>query len=136
MATEYKLSYTASEIDEKLNKIDNLAKKSEIPTKVSELENDAGYITKDDIPEGSGGASSWNDLKDKPFGEETVVVNEPLNITWDGNTEGLVSIADTPFYKVSDLVLTDEQIKTATITLSDGLSLYIGDEWEMMVSEG
>ena len=33
--------------------------------------------------------------------EETTVVNEPLNITWDGNTEGLVSVNDT-FYKVSD----------------------------------
>lgn len=33
----------------------------------------------------SGGASSWNDLKDKPFGEEKAF--EP--IVWDGNTEGL-----------------------------------------------
>lgn len=32
----------------------------------------------------NGGASSWNDLKDKPFGAEKAF--EP--ITWDGNTEG------------------------------------------------
>ena len=45
MATEYKLSYTASDINSKLGQIDNLAKKSEVPTKVSELDNDSGYLT-------------------------------------------------------------------------------------------
>ena len=46
MATEYKLSYTASDINSKLGQISTLAKKSEIPTKVSELANDSGYLTK------------------------------------------------------------------------------------------
>lgn len=45
MATEYKLSYTASEIDKKLGQIDNLAAKDEIPTKTSQLTNDSGFIT-------------------------------------------------------------------------------------------
>ncbi len=45
MATEYKLSYTATEIDEKLGKIDDLAAKNEIPTKTSELTNDSGFLT-------------------------------------------------------------------------------------------
>lgn len=40
-------------------------------------------------------------VKNRTHYEETTVVNEPLNITWDGNTEGLVSVNDT-FYKVSD----------------------------------
>lgn len=35
MATEYKLSYTASEINNKLGQIDNLATKSEVTTNVS-----------------------------------------------------------------------------------------------------
>lgn len=42
---EYVLSFTAEEIDEKLGKIDGLADKSELPTKISELTNDAGFIT-------------------------------------------------------------------------------------------
>lgn len=42
---EYKLSYTASEIDAKLGEIDNLAKKSEIPTKTSQLTNNSGFLT-------------------------------------------------------------------------------------------
>ena len=45
MATEYKLSYTANEINEKLGKIDTLALKSEVPTNTSDLTNDSGFIT-------------------------------------------------------------------------------------------
>ena len=45
MATEYKLSYTATEIDAKLGKIDSLAEKSKIPTNISQLNNDSGFIT-------------------------------------------------------------------------------------------
>ena len=45
MATEYKLSFTASEINEKLGKVDTLASKNEIPTKTSDLTNDSGFIT-------------------------------------------------------------------------------------------
>ena len=87
-----------------------------------------------------GGVADWNAsegetgyVKNRTHYEETTVVNEPLNITWDGNTEGLVIVADVLF-KVSDLVLTDEQIKTATVTLSNGSAIYIGDVWENMVS--
>ena len=52
MATEYKLSYTASDINSKLGQIDDLAKKSEVPTKVSELDNDSGYLTEHQSLEG------------------------------------------------------------------------------------
>jgi hypothetical protein len=45
MATEYKLSYTATDINAKLGKIDSLVEKAELPTKVSELTNDSGYLT-------------------------------------------------------------------------------------------
>ena len=49
-------------------------------------------------PEGS--SNSWNDLTDKPFGETTVKGD---TLTWDGNTEGLVSInIGTDAYKVSN----------------------------------
>lgn len=58
------------------------------------------------------GASSWNDLTDKPFGE-TVVSGDTL--TWDGNTDGLVSVWGVGF-KVSDAVITKEDC-------ANGLSL-------------
>lgn len=56
------------------------------------------------IPKG-GGASSWNDLTDKPFGEETVVLGDTL--AWDGNTEGLTNVLGV-FYKISEQVPTIE----------------------------
>lgn len=45
MATEFKLSYTANDINNRLGKIDSLAAKSELPTKTSELTNDSGFVT-------------------------------------------------------------------------------------------
>lgn len=60
MAGEFRLSYTASDINEKLGKIDNLANKDEIPSKLSELTNDRSFATEEyvdnaianiDIPE-------------------------------------------------------------------------------------
>lgn len=51
MANEYRLSFTAEQINTKLGKIDSLAEKSQIPTKTSQLSNDSGFITASDIPE-------------------------------------------------------------------------------------
>lgn len=69
--------------------------------------------------------------------EAEELVNEPLNITWDGNTEGLVSVSDGPmgWYKVSDLVFTDEEIKLMTITTDEEsmAPLLIGDAWDEML---
>lgn len=60
---------TVKTLDEKYIP-DTIARKAdipEVPTNVSQLSNDAGYITVDDIPEGDS-ITSWNDLEDKPFG--------------------------------------------------------------------
>lgn len=81
------------------------------------------------------GVTSWNDLTDKPFGEETTTVYEPFSLTWDGNTEGLTHFANRVF-KISDLVLTDEQIKTAQVTLSTGSTTLLANSWSMMASTG
>lgn len=78
------------------------------------------------------GVTSWNGLEDKPFGEEIKVVNEPLNITWDGNTEGLVSSSDGWLWKISDAVLTNEQIKSATITAGSE-SVSLSNVWEQLI---
>lgn len=66
-------------------------------------------------------AGSWNDLVDKPFGETTVKGD---TLTWDGNTEGLVSTDDFSevlgtLYKISDAVPTLEDcISGATYTVA------------------
>lgn len=70
-------------------------------------------------------------VKNRTHYEETTVVNEPLNITWDGNTEGLVKAEGAPFYKVSDAVLTDEQIKSATASFSfDDIVIPLESAWD------
>ena len=71
MATEYKLSYTASDINSKLGQIDNLAKKSEVPTKVSDLIDDSDHRTVTDTEKASWNAKSnfsgnYDDLTNKP----------------------------------------------------------------------
>ena len=77
-------------------------------------------------------------IKNRTHYEEITTVNEPLNITWDGNTEGLVCVDDI-FYKVSDLVLTDEQIKSSTLTLTDGTIIpadAMAEAWEEFIAQG
>lgn len=66
-------------------------------------------------------------VKNRTHYEAEEIVNEPLNITWDGNTEGLVSVADV-FHKVSDLVLTDEQIQLITVRDSSGNTSTIDND--------
>lgn len=67
---------------------------------------------------------SWNDLADKPFGEETTTVSGDT-LTWDGNTEGLVNTnnAELPMYKVSDVIITKSD-------LTNGISFVVNGEEE------
>jgi hypothetical protein len=80
-------------------------------------------------------SGSWNDLADKPFGEEATVVNEPLNITWDGNTDGLVSVGGM-YWKISDAVLTDDQLKLCTLTMNDASVTEMGESWDFLAGMG
>ena len=77
---------------------------------------DISYNDLQDKPEqGSsmGGVSSWNDLTDKPF-------EAPKAYEFDGNTEGRDSFNDgnANYYKVSDDILTTEQLVGGTLTAS------------------
>ena len=99
---------------------------------------------------GASGGADWNAsegeagyVKNRTHYEETTVVNEPLNITWDGNTEGLVSFdpqwdSYTRMYLVSDLVVTDEAIKKMrnTNTQGDDFPLLNSEESEALWNEG
>lgn len=94
-----------------------------------------------DYPLGGGGAD-WNAsegqagyVKNRTHYESEETVNEPLNITWDGNTDGLVSVADL-IYKISDIVLTNDQLKSTTVALSNGEKIVVADEWNELVEQG
>jgi hypothetical protein len=77
----------------------------------------------EDLPAGGGGASSWNDLTDKPFGE-----NSPESITYDGNTDGKVVNSRNAMIKVSDKILTKEDVVGGTIIGSNGYSITVTEE--------
>ena len=71
MATEYKLSYTASQINTKLGKIDSLAEKNEIPNALSDLAQSSTHRTVTDSEKAAWNAKSnfsgnYNDLVGKP----------------------------------------------------------------------
>ena len=99
MATEYKLSYTASTINEKLGKIDSLAEKSEIPTKTSELTNDSGFLTSHQDISGKVNSSDlstvattgdYNDLNNKPSINDFNIDTVTFTITYtDDSTEDI-----------------------------------------------
>lgn len=77
------------------------------------------------VDTGGAGGGSWNDLKDKPFGEEVITYSDTL--TWDGNTEGLYSVFGM-FYKLSNNVPTKEDLlKGCTISLGNGYTIDIQD---------
>lgn len=71
---------------------------------------------------GGAGASSWDDLTDKPFGEEGIVIE------WDGTIEGkrfdiIIEdsyMPDLHLLKISDRPFTAEEWAQATITREDG----------------
>ena len=80
---------------------DDLKNKPIIPTKISDLPNDAGYVRKSELETGE---ITWDDIK----GNIIETIETP--ITWDGNTEGRETHPKYPaHYKVSDVVLTAEE---------------------------
>lgn len=87
----------------------------EVPDEVADLiEDQMEHLPVPDPAKPSGGVSSWNDLTDKPFYEETKVTEIPaINIEWDGNTEGREFLGDESngFCKVSDDVFAESTIE-------------------------
>lgn len=101
MATEYKLSYTGSEINQKLGKIDSLAQKSEIPTKTSELTNDSGFIT--EYAEIDPSVPDWAKEPNKPtytadevgaLPNTTIIPTVPTNVSAFTNDVGYAKTSD------------------------------------------
>lgn len=71
----------------------------------------------------SGGASSWNDLTDKPFSESF-----GDTLTWDHDIEGRESTLSDMLHKVSDVVLTIEDFANGCAITRDGGSIDLPAE--------
>ena len=74
----------------------------------------AGYNFKDNEHHGRTSADSveWSNVQNKPF--ETV---DGVNITWDGDTTGLVSGFDGTVYKISDEIISKEDLLRGSFTM-------------------
>lgn len=83
----------------------------------------------------AGGASSWNDLTDKPFYKETKMVGGDT-LTWDGNTEGLVSVdlGGMTMFCIADTIPTMEDFANGATFVDGGDSYTVTSEETMNVS--
>lgn len=76
-------------------------------------------IPKEYLPDDIGGASSWNDLTDKPFG----VIGKGDTLTWDCKENNPytndITYWWTRLYKVSDAIITEEDLQNGAITTFD-----------------
>ena len=93
---EYKLSLTASEIDEKLNKIDNLAEKNEIPSNTSDLTNDSSFITQSYVDNKIAAITIPSKLSDLTADSTHRTVTDTEKSTWNAklDTSDLDSVKD------------------------------------------
>ena len=73
-------------------------------------------------------------IRNRPFYEEKKKVFSPLNLTWDGNTDGLVCV-NGDAYKISDDVFTDEQIMKTSVALSNGQIHSVSDMYALGLIE-
>lgn len=77
-----------------------------------------------------GGVTSWNDLTDRPT--ETIGVD---TLTWDGNTEGLVSVAN-QFYKVSNAIVSMSDLANGCIIAIDDIIAPVPPEMVEEIATG
>lgn len=88
--------------------------KEELPDPSTVPENSVAFVPSED---GGGGTVSWNDLTDKPFGDENVTIE------WDGDATGrLVTMEGSSeagayaYYKVSDYTPTVDELQDGHFT--------------------
>ena len=98
-----------------------------------ELAKLADNIIRNNLAGAGGGAGTWAELPDKPF-YDTREYSEKV-IEWDGTTEGKTFIEDLGLYKVSDEILTNDEVRTIVATLGEE-SVAIGELFYDMLTAG
>ena len=140
LATQEYVEEALGNIPSGVTSWNDLTDKPTIPTKTSQLTNDSGFITLNDIPSGggSGGVTSWNDLTDKPFGEEFSEILPPTEVIMEDTSGGVVfdaieGIEDNKTYIVGYNNVNYECIAKA-IT-EDGITVYMIGNLSMLGME-
>ena len=92
----------------KIADLESLNEKPDGATVVIETEGAVKRLQADKV-----GVTSWNDLKDRPFYEETTEVGGDT-LTWDGNTDGLYIVGNM-FAKISNATPTMDDFANGCI---------------------
>lgn len=103
-----------------------------IPTDISSFNNDAGYITIDEVPEGFSG--SWNDLTDKPFYTRSSKVYEGP-ITIDPNFNNMVDLGFAEIIPDVEYLIIFTNLNTSEVIGNRGISVDEGG-WYSLDIEG
>ena len=104
MATEFRLSYTGAQINAKLGKIDSLAEKSELPTNISDLTNDSGFITQSDMRAYAQPIGDYALKNEMPEAAVASVNGKVGAVTLTASDIGAVSMEDVEAY-INDAIL-------------------------------
>lgn len=78
----------------------------------------------------SNGNTQW---EDRLAYEDKIPVNPPVNIVWDGNTEGLVASSQNNFYKVSDDIFTVDEFNQMIVTEKDGTEHNVNEYLDSVI---
>ena len=116
---EYKLPYTAVDIQERLGKIDNMAEKSHIPTKQSQLQNDTNFITVETDPT----VPAWAKAANKPSYTAAEVGAVPTSRTVNGK-----ALSSNITLSASDVGALATNGKAASATTADKASTLYESE--------
>jgi hypothetical protein len=92
--------------------ISHLAEKSELPTKTSDLTNDSGFITIDDVPEVTVPTKVSELENDSKFItiDEVPEVTVPTKTSDLTNDSGFITLADVPVLEIPDEYVTDDEL--------------------------
>ena len=106
----YTLQYPATEIDRRLNKVDD------IPTKVSELANDKGYITKDD--------ADGSYQKKGDYALKSDITDIPTKVSELENDRNFITLEEIPKTDLSDYAKKEDlNNKQDKLVEGDGISI-------------
>lgn len=153
MATEYKLSYTASEINRKLATVDETANtlendyytSADIDTKIKEVNSSLtakadlvdGKIPVEQIPDGIGGSGgltevAWEDIQNKPF----YVIG--YKAEWNGKKsevsfDDLVDTLGITMHKIGEPISKEALIGSTAVVCAEGTEMSVVISQELIV---
>ena len=109
--------------------ISHLAEKSELPTKTSDLTNDSGFITINDVPEVTVPTKTSDLTNDSGYItiDEVPEVTVPTKTSDLANDSGFITLADVPVQEIPDEYVTDDELSQKGFLVGEETSEELDD---------